>query len=103
MNIDNNFNIPLTEIKNGVRVNAVLPGPIKTSLLMEWFNDEQELNEYASLNPQNLIGSPEDVAKVIYFLSKDENRYINGSFLAVDGGESISTYLPYEIKFKKGK
>ena len=95
--------LALTEIKNGVRVNAVLPGPIKTPLLTEWFNSDDEINEYAKLNPQNLIGEPMDVARVVLFLSDENNRYINGSFVAVDGGESISSVLPYSIKEKKKK
>ena len=93
--------LALTEIKKGVRVNAVLPGPIKTPLLLKWFNNEKELVEYSKLNPQNLIGDPIDVAKAICFLCDDENKYINGSLLAVDGGESISSYLPETIKYIK--
>lgn len=95
--------LALTEIKNGVRVNAVLPGPIKTSLLTKWLNSDDEISEYAKLNPQNLIGEPIDVARVVLFLSDENNRYINGSFVAVDGGESISSVLPYSVKEKKKK
>ena len=91
--------LALTEIKKGVRVNAVLPGPIKTPLLLEWFDNEDELLDYSKLNPQNSIGEPIDVAKAICFLCNCENKYINGSFLAVDGGESISSYLPEFIKY----
>jgi len=91
----------ITEIKYGVRVNAVMPGPIKTPLLLKWFKNNEELEEYTKLNPQNLIGEPKDVADAICFLCDENNKYINGSFLAVDGGESISSYLPEEIKYKR--
>ena len=93
--------LALTEIKNGVRVNAVLPGPINTPLLTAWFSSEEEMREYAKLNPQNLIGEPIDVARVVLFLSDESNKYINGSFVAVDGGESISSVLPKYVKEKK--
>ena len=93
--------LAITEIKHGIRVNAVLPGPIKTPLLLEWFKNNKELEEYAKLNPQNLIGEPKDVANAICFLADEDNKYINGSFLAVDGGESISSYLPETIKYKR--
>ena len=93
--------LAITEIKYGVRVNAVMPGPIKTPLLLKWFENNEELEEYANLNPQNLIGEPKDVADAICFLCDENNRYINGSFLAVDGGESISSYLPEKIKYKR--
>ena len=93
--------LAITEIKYGVRVNAVMPGPIKTPLLLKWFENNAELEEYAKLNPQNLIGETKDIADAICFLCDENNRYINGSFLAVDGGESISSYLPEEIKYKR--
>ena len=93
--------LAITEIKYGVRVNAVLPGPIKTPLLLEWFKNNEELEEYAKLNPQNLIGESKDVALAICFLCDKSSKYINGSFLSVDGGESISSYLPEEIKYKR--
>lgn len=93
--------LALTEIKYGVRVNAVMPGPIKTPLLLRWFESNEELEKYTKLNPQNLIGEPKDVADAICFLSDENNRYINGSFLAVDGGESISSYLPERIKYTR--
>ena len=93
--------LAITEIQYGVRVNAVLPGPIKTPLLLKWFETNKNLEEYAKLNPQNLIGEPKDVAQAICFLCNESNKYINGSFLAVDGGESISSYLPKEIKYKR--
>lgn len=93
--------LALTEIKNGVRVNAVLPGPINTPLLTAWFSSEEEMREYAKLNPQNLIGEPIDVARAVLFLSDENNKYINGSFVAVDGGESISSVLPKYVKEKK--
>ena len=93
--------LAITEIKYGVRVNVVMPGPIKTPLLLKWFENNEELEEYAKLNPQNLIGEPKDVADAICFLCDENNKYINGSFLAVDGGESISSYLPEEIKYKR--
>lgn len=93
--------LALTEIKHGVRVNAVMPGPINTPLLLKWFENNEQLEEYTKLNPQNLIGEPKDVAGAICFLCDENNRYVNGSFLAVDGGESISSYLPEEIKYKR--
>jgi len=93
--------LALTEIKNGVRINAVLPGPIKTPLLLEWFENNSQLEEYASLNPQNLIGDVGDIANAIYFLSDENSKYINGAFLAVDGGESISSVLPQKVRSKK--
>ncbi|MBI4020430.1 MAG: SDR family oxidoreductase [Candidatus Aenigmarchaeota archaeon] len=75
----------------GVRVNAVLPGPIDTPLLRGAFHPQKELDEYAKLNPMKRIGKPEEVANVAVFLASDEASYVTGGLYSVDGGESASS------------
>jgi enoyl-[acyl-carrier protein] reductase I len=41
-------------------------------------------------NPFGKLTTPEDVANVVYLLSKDEASWINGTIIKVDGGESLS-------------
>lgn len=74
-----------------VRVNAVLPGPIDTDMLADAFDTENELEEYATLNPMRRIGEPEDVAEVALFLASDRAHYVTGGMYSVDGGESSSS------------
>ena len=73
----------------GVRVNAILPGPIDTPLLRNSCTPK-ELKEGAKMNPMKRIGKPEEVANVAVFLASDEASYVTGGLYSVDGGESIS-------------
>ena len=75
----------------GVRVNAILPGPIDTPLLRKAFSSKKELEEYTKLNPMKRIGKPEDVANVAVFLASGEASYVTGGLYSVDGGESTSS------------
>lgn len=77
--------------KNGIRINAVLPGPIDTPLLRKSFKSINDKKVSANKNPLKRIGKPEEVANVVNFLVSDEASYVNGSFYAVDGGESASS------------
>lgn len=71
----------------GVRVNAVCPGYIRTPLLERWFaaieNGEQET---AKAHPLRRIGEPVDVANAVFFLASEQASFITGAVLTVDGG-----------------
>ena len=69
-----------------IRVNAVAPGFIETKMT-ECFNDEEK-KMIANSIPLQRLGTPEDVAKAIYFLSNDESSYITGEILEITGGAS---------------
>ncbi|MCH7828351.1 SDR family oxidoreductase [Patescibacteria group bacterium] len=75
----------------GVRINAILPGPIDTPMLRSVFASEKEFDDYAKSNPLGKIGKVEDVANVAAFLASDEASYVTGSLYTVDGGESSSS------------
>ncbi len=75
----------------GVRINAILPGPIDTPLLRNTFLNAGEFDSYAELNPMKRIGTPEHVANAAVFLASPRNDYTTGATLEVDGGESISS------------
>ncbi|RNL62762.1 SDR family oxidoreductase [Nocardioides marmoriginsengisoli] len=72
----------------GVRINAVLPGPVETPILADF---EESMGKETLDGVKDLLGrhaTPEDIAKVIVFLASDEAGWINGQALAVDGGVS---------------
>jgi 3-oxoacyl-[acyl-carrier protein] reductase len=71
----------------GITVNAVAPGFIETDMTSK-LNDKQR---EALMNniPMNRLGTPEDIAKVVGFLSSDEAAYITGQVIAVDGGMTM--------------
>jgi NAD(P)-dependent dehydrogenase (short-subunit alcohol dehydrogenase family) len=73
---------------DGVRVNAVLPGAIETSMLKEGLKRSQSsLETLAARHPLQRIGRPEDVAEAIFFLADgSRSSFITGQTLIVDGG-----------------
>ena len=75
----------------GIRVNAVLPGPIDTPLLRASLSDDAELEVYRNANPMRTIGEVSDVANIVFFLASNEARYVTGGMYSVDGGESTSS------------
>ena len=70
----------------GVRVNAVVPGPIDTPLLAN-LPEDVRAGAAASL-PIGRIGVPEEVAAAVVWLLSDESPFVTGAFFAVDGGET---------------
>jgi 3-oxoacyl-[acyl-carrier protein] reductase len=71
--------------RKGISVNAVAPGPTATELFFKG-KSEQMLKGIASLNPHNRLGTPEDIAGTIAFLSGDASNWVNGQVLRVNGG-----------------
>lgn len=80
----------------GILTNAIAPGAILTPMVAEAFKQvnpedpKQAETEYAQRNPTKRLGLPEEVAKVVAFFLSDQNSYVNGQTIAIDGGESNS-------------
>ena len=72
----------------GFRINAVLPGPVETPILVDF---EESMGKDTLDGLKNLLGrhaDPDDIASVVLFLASDDARWVNGQALAVDGGIS---------------
>jgi 3-oxoacyl-[acyl-carrier protein] reductase len=68
----------------GIRVNAVAPGLIETSMLEGIPEKIREM--FRRRTPLGRFGRPEEVARAYLFLASDEASFINGAILSVDGG-----------------
>lgn len=69
----------------GILVNAVCPGFVETALTRQ-NNTAEELADIAASVPLGRLAEPRDIASVVAFLCSEENRYMTGQALVVDGG-----------------
>lgn len=73
--------------KDGLRVNAIAPGPTETPMVKQFFEDNPEMKENATAGiPQQRLGTPEEVAELVTFLLTSKAKYINGEVIRIDGG-----------------
>lgn len=69
--------------RHGIRVNAIAPGEIDTSILSP--GTEKIVEQI----PMQRLGRPEEVASAIYFLCSDQSTYVNGAELHINGGQHV--------------
>lgn len=69
-----------------IRVNAIAPGVIDTSIIDHWKQDERKWPIISRANALRRIGTPDEVANAVLFLASDEASFITGTTLSVDGG-----------------
>lgn len=77
-------------LERGIRVNAVSPGPIKTSIISKTGISQEQLEQITTKLQQSVplkrFGQPEEIAKAVLFLASDESSFVLGEELVVDGG-----------------
>jgi NAD(P)-dependent dehydrogenase (short-subunit alcohol dehydrogenase family) len=74
--------------KEGIRANAIAPGPILTETVEAGLPTEfKEMMLNRILSPR--IGRPQDVAATVAFLLSSEGEWINGQIISVDGGMTL--------------
>jgi NAD(P)-dependent dehydrogenase (short-subunit alcohol dehydrogenase family) len=79
-----------TWAKDGIRVNAVAPGWIKTNMSRMLWEDEAVAGPIAARTPMGRWGDPQELGDVIGFLCAPESRFVTGVLLPVDGGYCVS-------------
>lgn len=74
--------------EQGIRVNAVAPGPIWTPLIPASF-DADKVAEFGGDQPLGRAGQPEEVAPAYVYLASDDSSYVTGQTIHVNGGEVV--------------
>jgi NAD(P)-dependent dehydrogenase (short-subunit alcohol dehydrogenase family) len=67
----------------GIRVNAISPGEIDTSIL------SPGTDKIVAQIPMRRLGTPEEVAKAIYFLCTEQSSYVHGAEIHINGGQHV--------------
>ena len=78
-------------VKEGIRVNAVAPGPIWTPLNPFGGQPKADLPEFGKNTPMGRPGQPNEVAPCFLFLASDDASYMTGQVLHPDGGSTTSS------------
>lgn len=81
--------------RQGIRVNALCPGPADTPLLQELFSKDPERAQRRLVHiPIGRFAKPEELAAAVAFLASDDSSFITGSTFLVDGGISAAYVTP---------
>lgn len=78
--------------KQGVRANAICPGPILTPMMETLFTSEEEKNKRLNRIPLGRFGRAEDIVWAGVFLASDESSWMTGSQFVVDGGITVNYF-----------
>lgn len=74
----------------GIRVNCVAPGFIATNMSAKALDsDPERKNKVMSRTPMGKLGEPADIAEAVYYFASDAAKYVTGTILPIDGGNSI--------------
>ncbi|MEZ5094941.1 MAG: 3-oxoacyl-ACP reductase [Nocardioides sp.] len=81
--------------REGIRINALCPGPVNTPLLQELFAKDPERAARRLVHiPMGRFGEPEEMANAVLFLASDESSFMTASTFLVDGGISGAYVTP---------
>ena len=81
--------------REGVRVNALCPGPVETPLLLRIWSETPGAAERRLVHlPMGRMAQPREIVNAALFLASDEASYVNGATFLVDGGLSAAYVTP---------
>src|ERR1700746_1533711 len=83
--------------RQGIRVNALCPGPVETALLLRIFSESPGAAERRLVHvPMGRLAQPREIVNAALFLAGDESSYVNAATFGVDGGLTAAYVTPAE-------
>ena len=80
--------------REGIRVNALCPGPLHTEMLMKYLDTDAKQQRRLVHVPMGRFGEAEEIANAALFLASDESSYVTGTSFTVDGGITATYTTP---------
>jgi len=81
--------------RQGIRVNALCPGPVETPLLLAIYGDDPSAFKRRQVHwPTGRLGKPREIVNAALFLASDESTFVNGAAFVVDGGLTAAYVTP---------
>lgn len=74
--------------QQGIRVNGICPGFVKTEMTQAWLNDPEKMALVAGFNAQKRAAEPSEIASVALFLASDMASFMNGAMIPVEAGQT---------------
>ena len=74
--------------KYNIRVNAILPGPVEVLRAFE-ISGKERIESMIERTPLKRIGQPEEIGRMILFLSSEDSSFMTGSLVVMDGGMTL--------------
>lgn len=86
--------LAVVHAREGIRVNALCPGPLRTELLMKFLDTEAKKQRRLVHVPMGRFGEAREMAQAALYLASDESSYVTGTEFVVDGGITAAYVTP---------
>ena len=86
--------LAVVHARQGIRVNALCPGPLRTELLMSFLDTEDKRQRRLVHVPIGRFGEAREMAEAVLYLASDESSYVTGTQFLVDGGLTAAYVTP---------
>jgi NAD(P)-dependent dehydrogenase (short-subunit alcohol dehydrogenase family) len=86
--------LAVVHAREGIRVNALCPGPLRTELLMKFLDTEEKQQRRLVHVPMGRFGEAAEIAKAVLWLASDDSSYVTGTEFLVDGGITAAYVTP---------
>jgi NAD(P)-dependent dehydrogenase (short-subunit alcohol dehydrogenase family) len=86
--------LAVVHAREGIRVNALCPGPLRTELLMSFLDTDVKKQRRLVHVPMGRFGEADEMADAALYLASDESSYVTGTTFMVDGGLTAAYVTP---------